>query len=105
MVRSSIATILTLFVCGVWAFLDAPRIAANLPTPWVGVRERINIYGYMLWMLMLAATLLLTEDPNSKLNRAGRDDRTIHTGLAADGRLGDAPPGSTSQIGYVDDES
>lgn len=54
----SIATILILFVCGVWAFLDGPRIAANLPTPWVGVRERINIYGYMLWMLVLAVGLL-----------------------------------------------
>ena len=54
----SIATILILFVCGAWAFLDAPRIAANLPTPWVGVRERINIYGYMLWMLVLAVALL-----------------------------------------------
>jgi hypothetical protein len=54
----SIATILILLVCGAWAFLDAPRIAANLPTPWVGVRERINIYGYMLWMAVLAIVLL-----------------------------------------------
>ena len=30
----------------------------NLPTPWVGVRERINIYGYMLWMAVLAIALL-----------------------------------------------
>ena len=54
----SIATIGILLVCGAWAFLDAPRIAANLPTPWIGVRERINIYGYMLWMLVLAIALL-----------------------------------------------
>lgn len=54
----SIATILTLFVCGAWAFMDAPAIAQNLPTPWVGVRERINIYGYMLWMAVLAIVLL-----------------------------------------------
>lgn len=85
----SIATILVIALCGAWAFSDGPRIAANLPTPWIGVRERINIYGYMLWMLILAATLLRAGDPNSKLNQAGRDDRTIHTGLAADGRFGD----------------
>ncbi len=54
----SIATILILFACGSWAFWDAPRIGANLPTPWVGVRERINIYGYMLWMAVLAIVLL-----------------------------------------------
>ena len=54
----SLATILILILTGVWGFLDAPRIAANLPTPWLGVRERINIYGYMLWMALLAVVLL-----------------------------------------------
>jgi len=57
----SIATMVLLFLCGAWAFMDAPRIAANLPTPWVGIRERINIYGYMLWMLVLAIALLRSE--------------------------------------------
>ena len=67
----SIATILILALCGAWAFLDAPRIAANLPTPWVGVRERINIYGFMLWMLVLAIALLRdhVERPRDGLGR------------------------------------
>jgi hypothetical protein len=60
-----------LFVCGAWAFLDAPRIAANLPTPWVGVRERINIYGYMLWMLVLAIILLCSQDSEAPKNVTG----------------------------------
>ena len=60
----SIATILVLVVCGAWASLDAPRIAAHLPTPWVGVRERINIYGYMLWVVVLATGLLRARDKN-----------------------------------------
>ena len=54
----SIMTILILIVTGAWAFSDISRIAANLPTPWLGVRERINIYGYMLWMATLALVLL-----------------------------------------------
>jgi len=54
----SYTTIIVLFVCGAWAFSQAPRIEANLPTPWVGVRERISIYGYMLWMAALATGLL-----------------------------------------------
>lgn len=53
----SYATILILIVMGVWAFLDVPRLEANLPTPWLGVRERINIYGYMLWLAVLAIVL------------------------------------------------
>jgi uncharacterized protein DUF998 len=65
----SIATILIIFLCGAWAFSDGPRIAANLPTPWVGVRERINIYGYMLWVAVLAVILLRTRKGQTDENR------------------------------------
>lgn len=54
----SYATILVLIVAGAWGALDAPRIEANLPTLWVGVKERINIYGYMIWLAVLAVVLL-----------------------------------------------
>lgn len=54
----SIATILILLVFGALTGLDGPRVATNLPTPWVGVWERINIYGFLLWVLVLAVTLL-----------------------------------------------
>jgi len=50
----SIGTALILILFGVWAFLDVPRIAAGLPTPWVGIRERINIYVFLLWVVVLA---------------------------------------------------
>jgi hypothetical protein len=53
----SILTILVLVVFGAWTALDAPRVAANLPTPWMGLRERINAYGYMLWLALLAVAL------------------------------------------------
>jgi hypothetical protein len=53
----SIATIVLLIVTGALTFMELPRIEAGLPTPWMGVRERINIYGYMLWMVMLAIVL------------------------------------------------
>ena len=54
----SYATILVLIIFGALAFLDGPQIAANMPTPWMGVRERINIFGFMLWMMVLAIVLL-----------------------------------------------
>jgi hypothetical protein len=56
--RYSIGTILLLVVFGTVAGLDGPRLAANLPTPWMGVTERINIFGYMLWVVVLAVALL-----------------------------------------------
>jgi hypothetical protein len=46
----SLITLLMLVVFAVWSFMDAPKIAQNLPTPWVGLRERANIYGYMIWL-------------------------------------------------------
>jgi len=65
----SIATMVILLVFGALAGLDAPRIEANLPTPWVGVTERISIYGYMLWMVVLAIAFLRAPPP-----AAGRSD-------------------------------
>jgi hypothetical protein len=57
----SIGTILLLVLGGTLAGLDASRMAAGLPTPWMGVTERINIYGSMLWVLVLAIVLLRAE--------------------------------------------
>ena len=58
----SIGTILIVLVFGALAGLDGPRISANLATPWVGVTERVSIYGYMLWMAVLAIALLRLRD-------------------------------------------
>jgi hypothetical protein len=57
----SIATIMLLLVFGALTGLDGLRIAANLPTPWVGVWERINILGFLLWVVVLGIVLLRTE--------------------------------------------
>jgi hypothetical protein len=54
----SIGTILVMLVFGVVASLDAPRVAANLPTPWVGVTERIMFSSFLLWFAVLATALL-----------------------------------------------
>jgi Protein of unknown function (DUF998) len=70
----SIGTIAVLVVGGALAFLDASRVAANLPTPWLGVTERINIYGYMLWMAVLALALLRVPDTAAWDDFGGRSD-------------------------------
>lgn len=58
----SVATIAALIVFGGLAGMEGPGVAANLPTPWIGVTERINVYGYMLWLLVLAVGLLRARD-------------------------------------------
>jgi hypothetical protein len=56
----SIATIGVLLAFGGLTFLEAPRLQANLPTPWIGLWERINISVFLLWIAVLATALLRT---------------------------------------------
>ena len=52
------ATLATFVVFGTLSLMDGPRIAANLPTPWVGIWERINIGASLLWVVVLAIVLM-----------------------------------------------
>lgn len=54
----SIATILVMLAFGAWSGLDGPRIADNLATPWVGIKERVSVYSYQLWIVAFALALL-----------------------------------------------
>jgi hypothetical protein len=54
----SIATMALLVAFGAVASVDGPRIQANLPTPWVGVWQRLNIAVWMLWLVVLAVALV-----------------------------------------------
>ena len=54
----SFATIVVLTFFGTLTFLDAPDVGANLPTPWLGVWERVNVLGYMVWVATLAVALI-----------------------------------------------
>jgi hypothetical protein len=65
----SMGTILILLLFGAWAGLDAPRIAAQLPTPWLGIKERINIFTSMLWVLVLAVILLRGENNQGSIKK------------------------------------
>ncbi|MFL5386882.1 MAG: DUF998 domain-containing protein [Longimicrobiaceae bacterium] len=54
----SVATMVILVAFGALTGVDAPRIAANLPTPWIGVWERIDVGAFLLWVVVLAGALL-----------------------------------------------
>jgi hypothetical protein len=56
----SIITVVVLLVFGGLTFLEAPRLQTNLPTPWIGLWERINISVFLLWVVMLAGVLWRT---------------------------------------------
>jgi hypothetical protein len=54
----SVATILVMVAFLVWTGMDGSRVADNLATPWLGVKERIWVYTYQLWIVVFAITLL-----------------------------------------------
>ena len=54
----SYGTIAILLVFGALTSLQGGRIATNEPTPWAGIEERMNSYGIMLWVAVLAVGLL-----------------------------------------------
>jgi hypothetical protein len=54
----SYATIALLVVFGVLSGQQGGRAEANLPTPWLGLEQRISAYTFMLWIAVLAIGLL-----------------------------------------------
>jgi hypothetical protein len=67
----SIATIVAVLVFGGLMGLDSPNVADNQPTPWIGVTERIAVFGSMLWISVLAIVLLRETQPDAAAT-AGR---------------------------------
>lgn len=53
----SIATMLVMIVFGALTGAQASGVAANLPTPWIGVWERINIAAFLIWFVVFAVAL------------------------------------------------
>jgi len=54
----SAITIALMLVAGGVVATQVPAIAAGQPTPWMGLVERISVYGPMIWIAVLAAILL-----------------------------------------------
>lgn len=57
----TIATWVIFVGFGLLTWLESPGIEKNLPTPQIGVWERINISAFLLWIIMLAIILLKKE--------------------------------------------
>jgi hypothetical protein len=62
----SVSSIVILLAFGALTFWEAPRLQTNLPTPWIGLWERINISVFLLWVVVLATALLRTGTGRSR---------------------------------------
>jgi hypothetical protein len=93
----SIATMVIGLACGAVTGTYASQVQADLPTPWVGVWERISIATFMTWIAVLATALLraprpaATADPptsSSIPGRWARSERRAQGRRAADSERG-----------------
>jgi hypothetical protein len=57
----TIITFVVFIAFGILIGVEAPGIPKNLPTPRIGIWERINIGAFMLWVIVLALVLLFRE--------------------------------------------
>lgn len=64
----SIATMVVVVAFGAWTGTYAARLAAGLPTPGMGIIERIDVYAAMLWTAVLSSALLRTRPHSSGAN-------------------------------------
>jgi hypothetical protein len=75
----SLATVAVFVVFGALTGMDAPRIAANEPTPWIGVWERVNIGAFMLWIVVLAIGLLNVQSWSRGTSQSFRASDRLHS--------------------------
>ena len=57
----SLLTLIIMLTFGTLVGMQAPQVAAQLPTHWMGIMERISVYSPMLWTATLAVVLLNKE--------------------------------------------
>ena len=57
------ATILVMLLFGGLTSLYVPRVDAALPTPYLGILERICIASYLLWIAVYSTLLIRAEQP------------------------------------------
>jgi hypothetical protein len=58
----SIVTMISILLFGALTGPQAVALAAGQPTPWLGLTERINIYSFMVWVVVFAILLLRMKD-------------------------------------------
>jgi len=72
----SIVTILLLLIFGATTGAEAPRVQANLPTPLLGIYERVMIGVFLLWIVVLAIVLSAKHENRSQ-SRSSLFDENI----------------------------
>lgn len=70
-------TFLVFIVFGILIGIEAPGISKNIPTPRIGIWERINIGVFMLWIIVFAIALLRKESDAFKTYQSSFKNKTV----------------------------
>ena len=73
----SIAIIVVFLVFGYLISTEAGNVDKNLPTPFIGLWERINIASFMVWLFVFAIMLLRIEKRSSLSKSSRKDERKM----------------------------
>ena len=65
----SIGTLLAVIGFGALTGPQATALAAGEPTPWIGFTERLNIYSFMIWVVVLAIALFRVQSDSLALEK------------------------------------
>jgi hypothetical protein len=66
----SAVTLALIMVAGAVVSTQIPAIAANQPTPWMGLVERISVYGPLVWIAVFGMMLLRVADGARQVSAA-----------------------------------
>jgi hypothetical protein len=66
------ATMAAMLICGGIVGTQVPAIAQGLPTPWMGLVERVSVYAPSLWMVVLGLALMGESPAGRGVVPAGR---------------------------------
>ncbi|HVW30638.1 MAG TPA: DUF998 domain-containing protein [Polyangiaceae bacterium] len=67
----TVVTVSLLLAFGALTSVEAPRVPVDLPTPWIGVWERLNIACYHVWLATFAVALLRLPPVERRSTRSG----------------------------------
>jgi hypothetical protein len=97
----SITTMVILLAAGLLTSRDAPGVSANLPTPWIGVWERINIGVWLLWVVVLAVASCRRSCVADHGLRFARPNRAITSSTGFHGHGREVWPWGRSRYGVL----
>jgi hypothetical protein len=69
--RYSAATVAVMLIFFALTMRDVPNVAADLPTPYMGLNERVSMAAWLLWIAVLSVQLLLGELPEALMEGGG----------------------------------